>query len=113
MKTLKQLLVIPALLLLLTGPAAAQTADDYHPFLSDKFNLGVGAFWPAINLDLRVDGSAPEEEIDFDEALNLSDYNTTPWISFNWRFGEKWSLLGQYWSTGTDGKAVLEYDVFP
>lgn len=111
MKTLIRSMIFPVLLLLLAGPAAAQTADDYHPFLSDKFNLGLGAFWPKINLDLRVDGTAPEEEIDFDEALNLSDYNTTPWISFRWRFGEKWSLLGQYWTIGTDGKEVLEEDV--
>lgn len=111
MKTLFRPIFVLIVLLLLAGSAAAQTADDYHPFLSDKFNLGVGAFWPTINLDLRVDGSAPEEEIDFDEALNLSDYNTTPWINFRWRFGEKWGLLGQAWTISSDGKQVLEEDV--
>ncbi len=95
----------------LASPVAAQTADDYHPFLSDTFNLGIGAFWPKIDLDLQVDGSNPDEEVDFDEALNLSDYQTSPAVNFRWRFGEKWSLFGQYWGTSTSGEEVLTQDV--
>jgi len=91
--------------------AIAQTADDYHPFLSDKFNLDIGSFWPQINFDARVDGSDPDEEFDFDEALNLTDKQAAAAINFRWRFGKKWSLWGQYWSTDNSGKAVLEEDV--
>ena len=111
MKALTRLLATALLLSTFLDTAMAQSSDDYHPFLSDKFNLGVGLFWPKVNLDLRVDGTEPEEEIDFDEALNLSDYPTSPYINFRWRFGEKWSLFGQYWSTDTSGKEVLPYDV--
>lgn len=111
MKALIRISVLTIFLVSLASPVAAQTADDYHPFLSDKFNFGLGAYWPKINLDLRVDGTAPEDEIDFDEALNLSDYATSPAVNFRWRFGEKWSLLGQYWSTSQDGQTVLTKDV--
>ncbi len=111
MKALLQLIVSLILLVSSVSPVAAQSADDYHPFLSDKFNLGIGVFWPNINLDLQVDGSAPEDEIDFDEVLNLSDYTTSPVLNFRWRFGEKWSLLGQYWSTSNGERAVLPKDV--
>jgi hypothetical protein len=106
-----RLLVSAFLLSAISNSAFAQSADDYHPFLSDKFNLGIGAFWPSINLDLQVDGSVPEDEIDFDEALNLSDYQTSPSVNFRWRFGEKWSLFGQYWSTDSSGGEVLTEDV--
>jgi hypothetical protein len=111
MKVLIRITILAIFLVSLASPVAAQTADDYHPFLSDKFNLGIGLFWPKIDLNLQVDGTAPEDDIDFDEALNLSDYQTTPAIAFRWRFGEKWSLFGQYWSTSSDGKEVLTEDV--
>ena len=90
MKATIRLMTIPFLLLLLANPVAAQTSDDYHPFLSDKFSLGVGAFWPQIDFNLEVNGTAPEDEIDLDEALNMSDSQTSPFVNFRWRFGEKW-----------------------
>jgi hypothetical protein len=96
--------------LLPSGSAVAQDSDLYHPFLSDRFNLGVGAFWPSKELTLRVDGSAPEEEIDFDEMLRLDDYERTGSAVFRWRFGQKWSFWGQYWSLEDRGGAVLDED---
>jgi len=111
MKALIRITISAIFLASLASPVAAQTADDYHPFLSDKFNLGIGLFWPKIDLNLQVDGTAPEDDIDFDEILNLSDHQTAPSIAFRWRFGEKWSLFGAYWSTGSDGKEVLTEDV--
>ena len=61
MKTLIRLFLITIFAMLLSNPVAAQTADDYHPFLSDKFNLEVGVFWPQIDFTARVDGSHPDE----------------------------------------------------
>jgi hypothetical protein len=111
MKVLVRIIILAIFLVSLASPVAAQTADDYHPFLSDKFNLGIGLYWPKIDLTLQVDGLAPEDDIDFDEILNLSEYTSSPAINFRWRFGEKWSLFGQYWSTSSDGKEVLTEDV--
>ena len=105
-------LTIPALLLLsISPPVSAQTTNDYHPLLTNKFSLGIGLFWPAIDYKLEVDGTLPNEEIDFDEALQLDDYQTTGSIDFRWRFGEKWSFEGQYWDTSTNGGKILEEDV--
>ncbi len=111
MKKLTSLLTVTFLTVLLSSTASAQTADDYHPFLSDKFNLELGMFRPQIDFNARLDGSHPDEEVDLDEALNLSDSQTTGSINFRWRFGKKWSLWGQGWSTNNTGKAVLEEDV--
>jgi hypothetical protein len=111
MKVLTRMLITAVLFSAFSSIAMAQSSDDYHPFLSDKFHLGVGVFWPKINFDVRVDGSDPEEEIDFDEALNLSDYQAALSLNFRWRFGEKWSVVGQYWSIDRSGEEVLTEDV--
>ncbi len=111
MKAVNQLFLIAIFSALFSNPVAAQTPDDYHPFMSEKFNLEVGVFIPQIDFTARVDGSHPDEEIDFDEALNLDDSQSAASINFRWRFGKKWSLWGQGWTTNNTGKAVLEEDV--
>ena len=111
MKVLNRVFLTVIFATLFSNPALAQTADDYHPFLSDKFNLEVGVFVPQINFTARIDGSFPEEEIDFDEALNLDDNQSAGSINFRWRFGKKWSFWGQAWTTNNTGTAVLEEDV--
>ena len=105
-----QLIITTIFLVSLSNPVAAQTADDYHPFLSDTFRLEIGAFWPQIDFTGQVDGRDPSEEIDFDEAFNISDSQMTGSLDFRWRFGEKWSFWGQVWATDNSGKAVLEED---
>ena len=95
-----------------SGPALAQNQDDdYHPFLSDTFNLGLGIYYPQKDLKVSVDGSVEEVGFDFDEALKLDENETTANLTFRWRFGEKWSVSGQYWTIGSSGGAELEEDI--
>lgn len=93
------------------SPVSAQQTEDYHPFLSNKFSLGVGAYFPDKDFNIRVDGSVPDEEFDFDEALKFDNSSTTVALDFRWRFGEKWSVMGQYWSLDSSGGAILEQDI--
>lgn len=111
MKVLIPLPVIALTAALFSIPVVAQTGEDYHPFLTDKFNIGVGLFWPNKSATVRVDGTFPEEEFDFDEALGFDDYETTPSLIARWRFGEKWSVFGQYWSTDSSNGAELTEDI--
>jgi len=111
MKALTHLAVVTLTAALFSGPVVAQVEEDRHPFLDDKFNLGLGIFFPKKNVSLRVDGNVPEDEIDIDERFDLSNYEATPSLHFRWRFGEKWSFWGQYWSTDDTGKAVLDEDL--
>ena len=96
-------------------PAAsfAQTTDDFHPFLSDRFNITAGVFFPHKSFKIRVDGRDPEEEIDFEEALGLDDDEVVGSLTFRWRFGKtrKWSLWGQYWGVSDSAGAVLTEDI--
>ncbi len=111
MKALTHLVVIALATALFSGPVVAQVEEDRHPFLTDKFNLGIGIFWPEKDITLRVDGSVPGEEIDIDERFGLSGREATGSLTFRWRFGEKWSVWGQYWSTDDSAKAILEEDL--
>jgi hypothetical protein len=110
----KLLFLINALLMASTmAPtlATAQEPDQTHPFLSDRFQLAVGVFARQQDFKIGADGSAPEEEIDFDETLGVDDDDTSASLTFRWNFGEKWSLWGQYWNVNAGGGAVLTEDV--
>lgn len=106
-----KLLAILLIVAIFSSPVAAQQAGDYHPFLTNKFSLGVGAYFPDKDFNIRVDGIVPDEEIDFDEALKYDTSDTTGTLDFRWRFGEKWSVAGQYWSLDSSGGAILEEDI--
>jgi len=102
------------LTLSLCGVATAQSstiADSYHPLMSETFSLGIGAFGPRKNFELQVDGTTPGDNIDFEQALNLEDSETTLAINFRWRYSRNWSLFGQYWSTDSEGGAVLTQNI--
>ena len=62
--------------------ASAQETGDYHPFLSSKFQFGVGVFAPKKSFEIQVDGSNPEEIIDFEESLGVDDSESTPSADF-------------------------------
>jgi len=105
-----------ALLLMaaLSGTVFAQKTDDstgYHPFLSDKFHLGLGGFWPQKSFKIRVDGSDPTEEIDFEEDLAYDESESTTSLNFRWRYSKNWSLWGQYWVVDSENSAILTEDI--
>ena len=113
MKFLATIAVTAFLIALVAPEVIAQEEDsqDFHPALSDRFIFSAGGFWPDKSLKIQVDGSEPEEEIDFEEDLKLSDREATWALNFRWRFGEKWSVFGQYWEVSDSGGAVLEEDI--
>jgi len=106
--------IIPSIaILLLICPlsAVAQTSGASHPLIEDTFLLGVGGFFPDKRFTIGVDGSVPGEEIDFDEIFRVDDSEATGAIQFRWRFGEKWSVQGQYWGVSDSGSSTLQEDV--
>ena len=108
--------VIPALFgilifVVVPASASAQETGDYHPFLSDKFHIGVGIFAPQKSFGIQVDGTVPEESVDFEESLKVDNSESTPVMDFRWRFGEKWSFSGQYWKVDSQGSSTLTEDV--
>jgi len=114
MKALFLQISVCLLAILFSGSICAQEAEDsreYHPFMSDKFNFGIGGFWPLKSLELRADGTVPGVEVDFDETFGIDETESTTSLEFRWRFSKNWSLWGQYWAVGSDGGAILENDL--
>ncbi|MDX2418515.1 MAG: hypothetical protein QNK19_13725 [Xanthomonadales bacterium] len=107
-------LVLSAMILsAIPGVVLAQDYD-YHPILSDNFTASLGFMRSsnAFKLESDVTGD-PGDDIDFDDALDVSDHSTFFNGQLRWKFGSerKWSISGQYFSNSAKGDAVLEEDV--
>ena len=89
----------------------AQESDQTHPYLSDRFQLAIGVFAKQQGFKNAADGTVPEEEIDFDKTLGVDDDDTSAALTFRWKFGDKWSVWGQYWKVNANGGALLTEDV--
>jgi hypothetical protein len=107
--------LIVAILLFLSlpfsGPVFAQDGDPRHPMLEDDFILSVGGFLPSKEFKIRVDGQVPGGDIDFNEGVDVAKDDATGSLTFLWRFGEKWSVGGQYFGTSDSGSLVLSKDI--
>jgi hypothetical protein len=101
------------IIFLISRSVLAQNSEPtgYHPFLSDRFILGIGGFWPDKSFEIRVDGSDPGEDIDFEKELGHDESDSTPSIDFRWRYSKNWSLSGQYWAVDSQGGTVLTEDL--
>jgi hypothetical protein len=91
----------------------AANTEGVHPYLSDKYFVDVGVFWPDRRLRMSVNGSAGEinEPIEFEENLKLKKADDIFSAEFGWRFTEKWRLIGQHFESGGDTSWVLDEDI--
>jgi hypothetical protein len=88
-------LFISAILLtsLSAGVASAQdsdSADKYHPYLSDNFNVSLGVFRPRKKVTIGLNNGT-----EVSEEFGTSDEQSTGALALRWRFTEKWSVWGQ------------------
>ena len=89
----------------------AQNKEEQHPILSDRFLFNTGAYYSSKSFQIRVDGSGPNEIIDFYEAFDLNNNEITFFFNFHWRFSKKWSLSSEYFSIRNGEKWELEEDI--
>jgi hypothetical protein len=101
------------LLLLLACPltAVAQSTDERHPWLTDDFTMSMGTFLTDKKVKISVNGSVPGEDIDFNEGAAVTSNDSTFSGVFRWRFGEKWSVAGQYWDSSDSSFVTLTEDI--
>ena len=102
-------------LLLISGANAlhAQEREDVHPYLTETFFIDLGVFFPDRDTRLGVDGIITGENDDFEfaQATGVQEDDETFSMDFGWRFGKKWSVLGQYFKSSGATGAVLTEDV--
>lgn len=96
-----------------TSLAQAQEQGDVHPYLTEKFFVDVGIYFPdrqfAIEVDSTLPGPTNPIELDGDFGLQKSDEIFS--LDFGWRFGEKWQFEGQYFAASGELGVALEEDV--
>ena len=106
---------ILSVLVLSVAPAVLVAQDyNYHPILSDNFSATLGYMRSSNSFTFESDAIGnPGDEIDFDDALKVSDHSSLFNGQLRWKFGSerKWSISGQYFSNNAKGKAVLEEDI--
>jgi hypothetical protein len=112
MRILKRLM-LSVLLVMGATFSNAQEAGDVHPVLTEKYTLHAGLFFPDRNFRIHVDGSVGDlnPNIDFENEFGLNKSDQVFSVEFGWRFGEKWSLLTQYFDTSGSRTAVLDEDI--
>jgi hypothetical protein len=114
MKNTRNALILVALIAGSAMSPAAEAQDSVHPYLTDKFALDLGIFFPDRQISLSVDGplvGIEGEDIDFETAFGHKRSDDVFSLNFGWRFGEKWQLGGQYFASSGENSKVLEEDV--
>ena len=107
------MLVISAFLVVEGNSLRAQEQENIHPYLTSKFFIDAGIFFPDRKVKFGVDGTIAgiNQDIDFQEEFRLKRSDTIFSLNFGWRFGEKWQLDGQYFETSGGRSAILDEDV--
>ena len=112
MKVITKWLLPAIFLVACANSVVASDSTDYHPFLSDQFNIDLGVFLSNSDFKIKVNGQSPDvDTIDLNGDAKLSHSQNAGSINFRWRFGEKWSLWAQYWATDINSKATLKKDI--
>lgn len=113
MKTLILSFAIVAFTTLLPADLGAQHDEDVHPFLTNKYVLRLGVYFPSSDFEVAVDGTVtgPHFEVDLEEAIGIGKDDEVLSAAFRWNFSKKWSLWLQYFDSEKTGQGVLTEDI--
>lgn len=110
-------LLLSGVVFLITSSTLVAQDYEYHPALSDNFSASLGAMRSSNSFKVKAEGIGTpedfEDDIDFEDVLNVSHKSTFFNGQIRWKFGKtrKWSLSGQYFSNDATGESVLTEDV--
>ena len=113
MKPVRLMLALFSIALVQPEDLRAQHDDDVHPFLTEKYWLKLGVYFPSSDFEVAVNGTLTGEhaEVDFEESLGSGEDNELFSAAFRWNFGRKWSLWMQYFETDNSGEGELTEDI--
>ncbi|MCF6308471.1 MAG: porin family protein [Flavobacteriaceae bacterium] len=110
----KKTTFILLLFLLFTAVSFSQEQTDEpkkNPILTAKYQFGAGIFFPTKDLQIGVDGSSPNNEIEFGKNLGFDNAEATFFGGFDWRFSKKWKLSAEYFGLRNRGSRILDKDL--
>jgi hypothetical protein len=89
----------------------AAQADEVRPG-QERFNVMLGAFLPAFNSDVRVDGETDQgNRVDLGDDLGVDQDETGYIVGFEWRFKEKHRLGFTYSNFTLNGERVIDEEI--
>jgi hypothetical protein len=98
---------------LTTAPSIAQESSDVHSSLTSKYWLSLGVYYPKRQYGIGVDGTFDHSDMlpDINAALDVDERDPLPNAQFGWRFGEKWALNLQYFSSNNSSSRALDEEI--
>ena len=92
---------------------SAVAASAQAQALDDRYWFEAQAYWPDVNTTVSVAGpnGVVGAKIDMESDLDLSDRKTLPAFQAGARFGERWSLIGEYYGLDRSGSASIGRDI--
>ena len=97
-----------------TSWALAQEADQYRDdFLTDKFSVAVGAFFPDAKTAIRADAADGTfgTTLSTEKDLNIGDSDASLDISMLWRISKKHRVELEYFNISQDGVKTLDANI--
>jgi len=85
--------------------------EDENLLYTNKFVISGGLYSSTKSVGININGSGPNEIIDFSEGFDLNDNELTFFGSFDWRFAKKWTFSAEYFSVKNGNKWELEEDI--
>jgi hypothetical protein len=106
-------LMVGLALALMTAPTVAQESNDVHTSLSSKYSLSLGIYYPKRQYGIGVDGNFKHNDKlpDINAAVDLDERDPLLNAQFGWKFGEKWSLNLQYFSSDNSSTKSLDEEI--
>lgn len=93
-----------------SGMAVAD--DAVRQNVRPTYWLDVGMFFPERTLSFEAGlDSDGARGVDFHKALGLEEHDEVVAANFRWRFGDKWSVSGQYFQVSAQATALLNEDL--
>lgn len=103
--TIRRLLAVA---LFLPGYALAQE----HPALNDRFYFGAGLFFPNTSTSAQLTShTGVGANIDFENALGITNEKTVPAAFARWRLGQRWRLELEYFQLNRSGHKQIDRDI--
>ena len=104
---------------LLTSGAAVATAflafasSAHAQNVDDRYWLEVQAYWPDVDTTVAVSGNGGlvGTKIDLESDLKLKDRKSLPALFAGARIGERWSIIGEYYTLDRGASASANRDL--
>lgn len=108
MKSLNIMISAVLLTSLSVGVASAQESDKYHPLVSSKFSIGLGAYRPTKKNSIGANVKVEDENLQ--QSLDTTESQSTGILNLRWRYTENWSFAANLWTTSNDSRETLNKD---